>query len=92
MNPKTATIDKGDAEAVDLVFTVSSTAPGNEITGLKIGSTAVNEANYEIDSVNPLKLTIDATYLQGLAVGDKVFTIILDRGDDVVVTVTVTQE
>lgn len=92
MNPKTATIDKGDTEAVDLVFTVFSTAPGNEITGLKIGSTAVNEANYEIDSVNPLKITIDATYLQGLAAGDKIFTIILDRGDDVVVTVTVTQE
>lgn len=92
MNPKTATIDKGDTEAVDLVFTVSSNALGNEITGLKNGTTDVNASNYTIDSTNPLKLTIKAAYLQGLVAGDKTFTILLDRGLDLGITVTVTQE
>ena len=68
-----------------MVLTVSSNVD-NEITGLKIGSTAVNEANYTIDD---LELTIAKEYLSTLADGAKVFTILLDVGYPVTATVTV---
>lgn len=81
-----ATIDKQDATAEDVVFLVGSNV-SNEITGLKIGASDVNVANY---TVVGLELAIDATYLKGLAVGEKTFTILMARGGDLIVTVAVT--
>lgn len=89
MNPETATIDKNDAEAVDVVFTVTSNT-SNEILGLKIGSVDVNAANYAIDSTTKMKVTIDAEYLKGLAAGEKAFTILMKKGFDLPVKITVT--
>ena len=59
----------------------------NEITGLKNGAATVNADNYTIDE---LELTVKATYLKGLAVGEKDLTILLSKGADLAVLVEVT--
>ena len=69
----------------DVVLTVSSNVD-NEISGLKIGSTTVNAANYDVDD---LELTIKKEYLATLAEGVKAFSVVLAKGPAVAAAVTV---
>ena len=64
------------ADPADITIDVADA----EITGLKIGGTNVNTDNYTI-AEGAHSITIDDTYLSGLANGDKTFKVQLDDGD-----------
>ena len=64
------------ADPADITIAVADA----EITGLKIGGTNVNTDNYTI-AEGAHSITIDDTYLSGLANGDKTFKVQLDDGD-----------
>ncbi|MEG1825146.1 MAG: X2-like carbohydrate binding domain-containing protein [Cloacibacillus sp.] len=73
MSPESAAFSK--AAPADAVFTF--TGGGLTLTSLKIGSTAVNAANYTFaDNV----LTLTGEYLATLANGDKTFNLVLNGG------------
>ena len=71
-----------------MVFTVSSNT-ANEILGLKIGTVDVNASNFTIDSSTKMKVTIDIDYLKGLAAGDKTFNVVMKKGFNLPVVVTI---